>query len=64
MNKKSSSGMPYMVWSTVLALMCAPLLALVDVLTGGDGSLATMPCCGAVLVLLAGLVGGKVKFLG
>ncbi len=61
---KKQSGMPYMVWSSVLALLCAPLLALVDVLTGGDGSLATMPCCGAVLVLLVGLIGGKVRFFG
>ncbi len=56
--------MPYMVGATLLALLCAPTLYLLDAMTGGDGSLASLACCGSVLVLLAGLVGGRVKFFG
>jgi hypothetical protein len=53
-----------MVGSSVLALVVAPACAIGGSVLWDDYSIAIVPCCLSVLVLLAGLMIGKVRFLG
>lgn len=62
-NRRKTSGMPYMVGATVLAL-ATPVCAIISVQAGGDGFVAIVPCLLSLTVLVTGLVLGKVKFFG
>lgn len=61
--RKTSGGMPYMIGATVLAL-ATPVCAIISVQAGGDGFVAIVPCLLSLVVLVVGLVLGKVKFFG